>query len=121
MEAWEVLERAANEMQRRGKCEVQLVDDAGRVCAWGAISVAQGFEPQYSRCPLAVFNMLKLLAADHGGAVCAWSDSNDEPTVIAGLRAGAASLKAQARVATTFAAIDDSMSPAKVRAMLGEL
>lgn len=43
----DIIERAADIMQNRGKCEGIREDGAGRVCALGALQVALGLAPYH--------------------------------------------------------------------------
>lgn len=106
MEAFEILERAADEMQRRGKCEGTRMNESGQVCALGAMQVASGFIPRglniwddWKEVRSDVINaMSPFLGTNKYGALAAiadWSNGNDAPTVIAGLKAVAATLRAQ--------------------------
>ncbi len=120
METWEVLERAADEMERRGKAFGLYVDSDSSVCTIGAIAVAMGFVITVENNADAA----NALHRDGCAALCAmrtitgpetvmsWSDANDAPTVIAGLRAVAASLKAQSAQHAT----EPAAEPAKVTA-----
>lgn len=94
MNAADILERAADKMQRCGKCE-GVGGYRGRVCAIGALAYAtDDLAPELSRSLVSdwpAYIALKSLV----GHVPDWSDKNDAPTVIAGLRAVAATLRAQ--------------------------
>ncbi len=103
----EILDRAADEMERRGKATHGYCDAAGRVCVIGAIAAIHGIAIDCgamadwdSRCRETPEWRTKLMDA-FGGGVTIWSDANDAPTVIAGLRAVAATLRAQEQVAIT--------------------
>lgn len=106
MNAADILERAADEMQRRGKCAGDFSDDRGRVCAHGAIGLACGIPIGLVQCrwpsgagqsaTQALTAFVPPVPEDCWlSAVAQWSDTNDAPTVIAGLRAVAATLRAQ--------------------------
>ncbi len=117
METWEVLERAADEMERRGKCEGAYMTQNAKVCAIGAMTIGAGnvLTPFEQNAAFDfVVNMhpaLTALEAFLGPHTCTarWNDSNDAPTVIAGLRAVAATLRAQQ-------ATEPAAEPAKVTA-----
>lgn len=92
----EILERAADVMQERGQCKGLTSNHLGQVCAIGAINVASGHRPIYiedSPPRRAIHNGLAALIGSYN--IPAWNDANDAPTVIAGLRAVAATLRAQ--------------------------
>ncbi len=97
MDTAEILERAADEMQRRGKAEGEYLADDGSLCAVGAMRCAMGINPEVgfdgdSQITPAWNAMSSFIG---GGSVADWNDDNDAPTVIAGLRAVAATLRAQ--------------------------
>lgn len=98
-DAADVLERAADEMERRGKTEGDYTDARGGVCVYGALCCALGRAPnddnsadipKYAYKPI-----MEFIRTDDEQAIANWSDDNDAPTVIAGLRAIAATLRAQ--------------------------
>lgn len=98
----EILDRAADEMQRRGKANGIRMNGSGQVCALGALQVANGVIPSglniCNGLPMEAANALGRFVSPGGNWYCVapWSNSNDAPTVIAGMRAVAATLRAQA-------------------------
>ncbi len=97
-------------MERRGKAEGIRIDNGGRVCALGALQIATGERGTrddnlygYREAPRFVVEPLaKFCRPDDGepySGIAGWSNTNDAPTVIAGMRAVAATLRAQERVA----------------------
>ncbi len=99
MEAYEVLERAADEMERRGKCECEYINDRGCVCAIGAIAVA--VDPAVTSLAIAGGQFdthpatRALVSFIDGGYIHLWSKNSDISTVTSTMRAVAASLRAQ--------------------------
>jgi len=102
MDSAEILERAADEMERRGKTREGYCDSRGRVCVIGAVAIIHGVPANLPAiCEWDNLSSLNatpewrsaLIEAFNGCIV--WSDRNDAPTVIAGLRAVAATLRAQ--------------------------
>jgi hypothetical protein len=89
MNAADVLDAAANLMDLRGKAVGGLVDEKGGVCAVNAICLEVANGPQVSIAYRALFRFCS------PQTVSQWSDTNDEATVIAGLRSVAISLRAK--------------------------
>lgn len=82
----DVLNAAADYMEKHGKCEGETQDEAGRVCAIGAIDTVTRDESfalfSYGVDALDVFL--------DGPWVADWSDDHDQATVISTMRACAA-------------------------------
>ena len=103
MNTAEVLERAADIMQARGKACEAYIDGDGSVCVVGACALASGIPADSDE--IAQWWRSKFGDADPTswvrrafGNVTGWSDGNDAPTVIAGLRAVAAVERAKSRM-----------------------
>ena len=101
----EILDRAADEMERRGKAEAELTSPNGSICAIGALCLAVNEEMWINRpFQREVRESLRTFIGDEyclvgdgeNSQIWRWNDSSDAPTVIAGLRAVAATLRAQA-------------------------
>lgn len=98
LDAATILERAAMEMETRGKCEGDYTNAYGSLCTFGAMNVVMGRKPRdpganISRDELQAIGALRRFCGDQYPDH--WSDTNDAPTVIAGLRAVAMTLRAQ--------------------------
>lgn len=85
----EILSKAADLIEERGKCEGTYQDDTGALCAIGAISVAQGARPSDLTDAETRFGRW---IASHGlstHGIADWADRADKATVVATLRQAA--------------------------------
>ncbi len=86
-------------MERRGKANYCLIENDGSVCALGAIAVANGYSmAQWPWPSMEEYTtpLVRFIGVENG--IAKWSNNNDAPTVIAGLRAVAATLRAKESV-----------------------
>lgn len=98
MKVYQVLDRAARLMDRLGKASHIREDYRGRVCALGAIYEAANLSRWSGEHHPAIAAMASVLPTAGMGDDCTvalWSNTHTKATIVAGLKAQAAILKAR--------------------------
>lgn len=94
MQAKEILLKAADEMERRGKCSGRYSDSHGRVCLYGAVNLVMSGDPFHANYVsggyVDVMNAIEKVVK--GVNLIDFSDKNNKRTVVAAFRRAADSL-----------------------------